>query len=52
MDVFQHVSDVDIHLVNTGNLMAFPLETSRYLKSLPAGVFYMLFVGSSCSFHE
>lgn len=52
MDVFQHVSDVDIHLVNTGNLMAFPLETSRYLKSLPASVFYMLFVGSSCSFHE
>lgn len=52
MDAFQHVSDVDIHLVNMGGLDAFPLETSRYFKSLPPSIFYMLFVGSSRHFHD
>lgn len=47
MDVFQHVSDVDIHLVNMEDL-----ETRRYFESPPPSIFYMLFVGSSCNFHE
>lgn len=49
MDVFQHVSDVDIHLVNVEDL-----ETRRYFESPPPlpSIFYMLFVGSCCNFHE
>lgn len=49
MDVFQHVSDVDIHLVNVEDL-----ETRRYFESPPPppSIFYVLFVGSSRNFHE
>lgn len=36
MDVFQHVSDVDIHLVNTGDLTLFHWKLADTLKvSLP-----------------
>lgn len=49
MDVLQHVSDVDIHLVNMGDLSPFHWKLAD---TLSPSVFYMLFVGSGCNFHE
>lgn len=51
MDVFQHVSDVDIHLVNMEDLTPFHWKLADTLSLLPS-IFYMLFVGSACNFHE
>lgn len=44
MDVFQHVSDVDIHLVNVEDL-----EARRYFESLPS---QLLAVFSTCCLLE